>query len=61
MDSFLRKDKATVVTRLNSLYLGLGVPLVFITIVLAALEVYVLRRKVKRIMFALTYLPTFKF
>lgn len=61
MNDYFDQDKADTVSRLNMLYLGIGVPLVFITIVLGALEVYVLRRKVKRIMFALTYLPTFKF
>jgi hypothetical protein len=61
MEAMLIKNRDSKIIELNTLYLGLGVPLVLITIILAGLEVYFLRRKVKRVIFAITYLPTFKF
>lgn len=46
---------------ISNLFIGIGIPIMILTILLAALEMYLLRRKVRRVMLSLTYLPTFKF
>lgn len=44
-----------------NIYIGIGIPLLFITFILAISEMILLRRKIKYLIFSITYIPTFKF
>lgn len=41
--------------------LGMGIPVVLITMLLALAEIYLLKRKVRRVMNGITYISTIKF
>lgn len=61
MKEFLRIEKNDTLKLVSNLYLGIGIPIMALTLILAVLEMMKLRRKVKRVMLSLTYLPTFKY
>lgn len=61
MKDFFNIQKQNTIEKTNKLYIGIGVPIVVLTIILALVEMFLLKRKVRYIIMSLTYLPTFKF
>lgn len=61
MKGFIMEKREEFWGELYGMIVGMGVPVVLITMVLAVAEIYLLKRKVKRVMTGITYIPTAKF
>ncbi|CAD8195012.1 unnamed protein product [Paramecium octaurelia] len=61
LEAFLNNEKKSKETLISNLFIGIGIPIMILTIFLAGLEMYMLKNKVRRVMLSLTYLPTFKY
>ncbi|CAK87816.1 unnamed protein product (macronuclear) [Paramecium tetraurelia] len=61
LETFLNDEKESTKQLIQNLFIGIGIPIMFLTILLAALEMNLLKQKVRRVMLSLTFLPTFKF
>ncbi|CAD8147844.1 unnamed protein product [Paramecium pentaurelia] len=61
LETFLSDEKESKKQLILNLFIGIGIPIMIMTILLVALEMILLKQKVRRVMLSLTFLPTFKF
>ncbi|CAD8191885.1 unnamed protein product [Paramecium pentaurelia] len=61
LETFLIDEKESKNQLIQNLFIGIGIPIMIMTILLAVLEMNLLKQKVRRVMLSLTFLPTFKF